>query len=256
MSSIEAQHIDITYPGRERNLIRALSFSASSNELIAVVGANGSGKSSLLRVLAGLQDPNGGVVKWNGVQLADIPGTTRPKLAANLFSSYQRVAGMIARDLIAFGRQPYTGIFGKLKSSDWQVVDQTISQLGISSLANAMVENLSDGEYRKVMFARMWAQEADTMILDEPMAHLDMPTSVAFVRQLATAVEQYQKTVIFSTHDMPLAFNFAHQILVIDGGDHLYGTPEMVIKSDLMHRFLDKSGIEFEGRSFNYKPDP
>ncbi len=253
MKFIEASHIEISYPGRE-SLIKDLTFSSTPSELIAVVGANGTGKSSLLRVLSGLQEPNSGVVKWSGRQLSEIQRSTRPKILANLFSTYQRVSGMLARDLIAFGRQPYTGIFGKLQATDWEIVDQAISLLGISNIANSMVENLSDGEYRKVMFARMWAQEAETMILDEPMSHLDMPTSVDFVRQLLQAVKGHSKTVVFSTHDMPLAFNFAHKILVLDGGEHFYGTPEEVIDSSLMHRFLDKSGIQFAGTSFNYKP--
>ena len=166
----------------ERVVIEQLDFAVNSGECVAVIGANGAGKSSLLRVISGLQEPNEGNVKWNGVSLSDIPLRERPKHLSNMFSQYQRMGGISVRNMVSFGRQPYTGVFGKLKLEDWEFVDSALRHVGMESFYSNSIEDLSDGEFRKVMLAKMWAQDAPIMVLDEPTSHLDMPSSIEFIR--------------------------------------------------------------------------
>lgn len=259
MIVIQVHQIKIAYGNPqskmgERVIIKDFDLAISAGECVAVIGANGAGKSSLLRVISGLQDPDSGSIDWNGKALTQIPLRDRPKFLSNMFSQYQRMAGTTVRDMVSFGRQPYTGIFGKLKPTDWEIVDEALGHVSMQSYADKMVESLSDGEFRKVMLAKMWAQDAPIMVLDEPTSHLDMPSALEFVKLMRNTAHTHNKAIVFSSHNLPLAFKFADKILAVsDDGSTVFGAPSEVLASDQIQTLLTENGIEVAADDFTFK---
>ncbi len=233
--------------GEKMTLVRDLSFALDAGEILTVIGANGAGKSTLLRTLAGLQKPESGDVAWLGRNLTEIPTHQRAKLGASLFREFARVSGFTVRDLVEIGRHPHTGFFGKIKSTDRDAVSKALTTSGIEDLADRQIAALSDGEFQKAMLAKMLAQETQLIFLDEPTTHLDLPSSIAFIKILKTLGAESQKTIVFTSHDLALAFKLSDQILLLDGsGSHIMGTPEMVANHPKLQLFLKDSGMTFK----------
>lgn len=259
MNTLETIDISTGYPeksAKSRVLVEHFQLALKPGEVLAVIGANGTGKSSLLRVLAGLQAPLSGNVQWNGKDLIDISDKERPRTAAVLFREFARVEGFTVRDLVSMGRQPYTGMFGKLRPEDHVAVREALQKTGIEHLAGKQIGTLSDGEFQKSMLAKMLAQNAGIMILDEPTTHLDLPSAIEFIHLLKRLAEVEQKTVVFSSHDLSLVFKLADKILLLDGNGHwAVGTPEEISQHQLMCGFLRTDEIRVENGNliFDFK---
>lgn len=257
MTTIRAENISISYPLRNgiRRVVNDFNLDVKKGEMIALIGSNGSGKSSLLRVLSGLQKPSSGEVFWDGENLTNIPLRTRPKYLSNLFSNYSRVDGFTVFDLVALGRQPYTGMFGKLKPEDEVAISESLEKVGMSAFAKNPIGTLSDGEFRKAMLAKMLAQNAPVMILDEPTTHLDLPSSIEFLKLLKTLARDEEKTILLSSHNISLVFKMADKIVLLtDTGAHTSGTPQEVANHELMCGFLKTPDVYFENENLIFNP--
>lgn len=259
MSAIHINELQIAYDSNRKResrkvLLDKLSMSFSFGECVAVVGPNGAGKSSLLRVLAALQEPQKGSVSWNNNPVSGISLSDRPSYLSIMFSNYQRISGMTVNDVVAMGRQPYTGIFGKMASLDWEAVEGALTRIGMSDFASKPIENLSDGEFRKVMLAKMWAQDAEVMLFDEPTAHLDFPSALEYVKLLKSAAANDGKAVIYSSHNLPLAFKFADKVLVLgNDGETVFGKPEDIVQTQVFSSILGDGGIEIDPSDLSFK---
>lgn len=257
MSVIRAEHISISYHSRkeQRTILHDFSLEVQEGEMLALIGTNGSGKSSLLRVLSGLQEPGKGKVFWNDADLKTISIRRRPRLLSNLFSNYARVDGFSVYDLVSLGRQPYTDMFGSLKRSDELAIAESLEKVGMSAFAKSAVATLSDGEFRKVMLAKMLAQNAPVMILDEPTTHLDLPSSIEFLKLLKKLAREEQKTILLSSHNISLVFKMVDKIVLLtDSGKYIAGTPKEVANHELMCGFLKTSDIYFENENLIFNP--
>ena len=257
MSAIRAEHISISYPSSEgkRVILSDFNLDMHKGEMMALIGSNGTGKSSLLRVLSGLQEPNSGKVFWDEKHLSNIALRSRPRYLSNLFSNYARVDGFSVFDLVSLGRQPYTGMFGKLKSDDEKAINESLDKVGMSAFAKSPIGTLSDGEFRKVMLAKMLAQNAPVMILDEPTTHLDLPSSIEFLKLLKKLVRDEQKTILLSSHNISLVFKMVDKIVLLnDSGKYVSGTPKEVANHELMCSFLKTSDVYFENENLVFNP--
>lgn len=261
MNAIEIRDLTVGYPRKKGDpdvLLRGLDLTVAKGEIIAVIGANGAGKSSLLRILAGLQEPLAGRVEWFGKSLPTIPVGDRPRYTAALFRGFARADGITVRDLAELGRHPYTGMFGRLKAEDHAAVERAMQTAGISDFAGRQVTTLSDGEFQKAMIAKMLAQDAPVMLLDEPATHLDLPASIELLQLLKKLASKQGKTVVFSTHNIALAFRLVKKILLLDGkGACAAGTPEELSQHELMCGFLrtDRVRVEKGNLIYNFGDD-
>ena len=258
MSAIRADHISISYHSRKekRTILNDFNLDVQSGEMLALIGSNGSGKSSLLRVLSGLQEPSLGNVFWNDHNLTSIPMRSRPRYLSNLFSNYARVDGFSVFDLVALGRQPFTDMFGSLKRNDEIAIAESLEKVGMSAFAKSAIGTLSDGEFRKVMLAKMLAQNAPVMILDEPTTHLDLPSSIEFLKLLKKLARDEQKTILLSSHNISLIFKMVDKIVLLnDSGKYITGTPKEVANHELMCSFLKTSDIYFENENLIFNPN-
>ncbi|NEN23766.1 ABC transporter ATP-binding protein [Cryomorpha ignava] len=257
MTAIQAENISISYHSRKENRVILTDFNLAmqKGEMLALIGSNGSGKSSLLRVLSGLQESNSGKVFWNQRDLSAIARSSRPRYLSNLFSNYARVDGFSVFDLVSLGRQPYTGIFGKLKAEDEGVIIESLEKVGMSAFWKSPIGTLSDGEFRKVMLAKMLAQNAPVMILDEPTTHLDLPSGIEFLKLLKKLARDEQKTILLSSHNISLVFKMVDKIVLLnDSGRYISGTPKEVANHELMCSFLKTSDIYFENENLIFNP--
>ncbi|MDZ7694179.1 MAG: ABC transporter ATP-binding protein [Balneolaceae bacterium] len=173
LNILETQNLKIGYAGRGRKTVVAdgLNLQLQKGELIGLLGPNGSGKSTLIRTLAHMQKPLAGNVKLEGTDLSRLNINEVAKKVSTVLTDRVRIGNLTVYNLIAFGRSPYTGMMGRLRDEDREVVDWAIKAAGLTDFVNRDIQKLSDGERQKVMIARALAQDTPVILLDEPTAH-------------------------------------------------------------------------------------
>ena len=161
-------------------------------ELVCLVGRNGAGKSTLIRhILKENPDP-----KFISVVLTDRIDIDR----------------MTVRDIVAMGRIPYTGFFGKLSDEDERIVSEAIETLSLHEFSNRQINTLSDGERQKAIIAKALAQQTPYILLDEPTAFLDYPSKVSTMQMLKKLCKENNKAILISTHDLDIALQYCDKV--------------------------------------------
>ncbi len=223
--SIIISDLAIGYAGRM--VQRHLSLSLPAGELIVLLGPNGVGKSTLLRTLAGLQPALEGhtnLTSLNPEQLS--------KRLALVLTENTAAAQTTVHDIVAMGRYPYTSFLGGLSSQDEQHICQALDKVGMSDYAVRMFNALSDGEKQRVLIAKAIAQQTDIMLLDEPTAHLDLPSRIRMFRLLGQLAHEQGKTILVSTHELDLALRLSDRVLLMANNGLTLGTAESLRKQD------------------------
>ena len=182
-------------------------------ELTCLIGRNGTGKSTLMRTLAGFLKPLGGSALLDGRDVSRLSPAERSHLISVVLTDRVDVDGMRVKDLVSVGRQPYTGFFGKMSSDDEEVVNKAIADVGMTDFAGRQVNSLSDGERQKVMIAKALAQETPVILLDEPTAFLDYPSKKEMFQMPAQLCHEQGKAVLVSTHDLDIALPIADSVI-------------------------------------------
>lgn len=250
--TIELQNLSIGYITKKERKVVAEGITANihSDELTCLLGANGIGKSTLLRTLSAFQPKLAGEVFVQGKEIASYTEKQLSTLLSVVLTEKCDVKNMSARELIGLGRSPYTGFWGTLTEDDKQMVDKAISLVKIENLANRMVDTLSDGERQKVMIAKALAQDTPIIFLDEPTAFLDFPSKVEIMQLLHRLSRKTNKTIFLSTHDLELALQIADKIWLIDKQSSVtIGTPEDLSLSGKLSSFFARKGIIFDEES-------
>ncbi|AMP36894.1 MULTISPECIES: ABC transporter ATP-binding protein [Ralstonia solanacearum species complex] len=212
-----------------RVLIERLSMSAAGGELWCVVGPNGAGKSTLLSVLAGLRMPDGGAVALDGHALAAWPGVALARRRAFLPQTLHDTFPMTAHEAVMTGRHPHLARWEWEGEADARAVDAAISALALEPLAQRDVRTLSGGERQRVAMAAVVAQQAPVLLLDEPVAHLDLHQQIAVLRLLRDGCRRQGWLVILTVHDLNLARRYATHALLMDGEGHAAAGPAAAI---------------------------
>src|SRR5258708_1884749 len=183
-----------------------------AGQLICLLGPNGSGKSTLLSTFAGLQPPLGGRIKITGADAHKLKPAQLAKKISLVLTDSVKNSNLTAYSLVALGRYPYSNWLGILSEADKDIITRAIEAAQIGSLLNRKVATLSDGESQKVMLARALAQDTPLMMLDEPTAHLDLPSRIQLMRLLHQLARQTNKGILVSTHELDLALQVADQV--------------------------------------------
>ena len=218
-----------------------------SRELTCLLGANGVGKSTLLRTLSAFQPKIQGEIMIGGRDLSDWTDKELSRLIGVVLTEKPDVRNMTVRELVSLGRSPYTGFWGTYSKEDLQIVDEAISLVGIDLLSRRMVHTLSDGERQKVMIAKALAQQTPVIYLDEPTAFLDYPSKVEVLQLLRRISREAGKTIFLSTHDVELALQLADVVwLMTRGGRMAIGSPKTLAKQGDLGRFIEREGISFD----------
>ena len=243
----------ITKGGR-RWVTRHITAELRPGELTCLLGPNGAGKSTLLRTLSAFQPALEGQMLLDGKLLATYTAAELAMRIGVVLTERPDIKGMRARDLVAMGRSPYTGFWGKLSADDEAAVDDAIRQVGIGDLEGRMVHTLSDGERQKVMIAKALAQQTPIIFLDEPTAFLDFPSKVETMLLLRRLAREMQKTVFLSTHDLELALQTADRLWLLGKQSSIViGTPLELAADGSLPRFFAGPGIEFDEAEMRFK---
>ena len=206
----------------------SLTLRALKGEMVALLGGNGIGKSTLLRTLAGFQPPLSGELLIHNKPLAKYRAEELAREMSFVSTESVKVAHLTVREMVGLGRYPYTDWFGKLTDKDQEIIAKAIRDVGLSGYEDRQVSRISDGERQRAMIARALAQNTRIMVLDEPTAFLDISNKYEIVRILHQLVNEQGKCIIFSTHDLHTALSMADRIWLMLEEEVVDGIPEVV----------------------------
>lgn len=248
---ITLKNLVVGYPdGRHtRQLNHAANEEAHDGMLTCLIGANGAGKSTLLRTIAGFQLPLEGTVLLGGDDVRTLSPRQRAERMAVVLTDRPDVMCTTVWEMVATGRAPFTGFWGRLSGKDRNIVTRSLRLVGIEWMADRTVASLSDGERQKVMIAKALAQQTPIILLDEPTAFLDYPSRVEAMQLLLNIAHEEHKTVLLSTHDLDLAIHTADRLWLFEkerwGGEKEEKTNETDREEKI--KYIEKEGNEKEG---------
>ena len=211
---------------------------------------NGAGKSTLLRTLTGEQKALEGALTLHGKALNDYSRGERARQIAVVLTQRVEASQMLAEEVVALGRLPYTNLMGSLKSADLKVVNHAINVTGITHLRQRRIGSLSDGERQRVMLAKALAQETPFILMDEPTAFLDYPSRTETFMLLRKLAHEERKSILLSTHDLDLALKCCDHIWLLDKGTLTIGTPQDFSQNKALDRAFSTPNFQFDTTKF------
>lgn len=245
---LSTSHLSIGYPSKKENhtIAENLNLNFEEGKLISLVGANGIGKSTLLRTLTGIQKPLSGTVTLNE---KDIHQYAPLALAQNLslvLTEKLPPSNLTVFELIALGRQPYTNWLGKLSDEDLVKINQAIEITHIEHLIDKKHHEISDGQLQIVLIARALAQDTPLIILDEPTTHLDLFHKVSVFKLLKKLSQETNKCILFSTHDIDLAIQLSDEMIVMTKSSVEQDNPCSLISKGVFDTIFKDESLFFD----------
>lgn len=213
---ITLSHLSVGYKVGHA-VVSDINLALQSGKLASLIGANGVGKSTLLKTLTGFLPKLEGSLLLDGKDISEFSQRALARQISIVLTQKPDVQNLTVEEIVGLGRSPYTGFFGKLHANDQQIVDESITAVGIEKLKNRMIQTLSDGERQKVMIAKALAQQTPIIFLDEPTAFLDFSSKVETFQLLQRMSHEMGKLVLLSTHDLELAVRFSDTLLQVNG---------------------------------------
>jgi iron complex transport system ATP-binding protein len=233
-------------------VITGINIESKTNQLIAVIGRNGKGKSTLLKTLSGVLPPITGSFYFNTIDILKLTDKERSKILSIVSSKQLNIGNVTVKDFIAFGRFPYTNWLGINKDHDNSFIQKAIDLCQLNSLVNRIYDELSDGEKQKVNIARAIAQNTPIIILDEPTAHLDLINKIEVLKLLQSLVTNEDKTIIISTHQIEYALQICSELWLVNNNIEAFQTKD-VIANDKLKELFDENLIQFDKASLTFK---
>ena len=230
-------------------LLPPLNACAKKGELIAVIGRNGIGKSTLLRTLAGLQPSLGGEIIFKGKNIKDYSRIDLAQNVSYISTEIVRVSNMSIYDLVALGRFPHTNWLGKIDKENHEAIMDALNKTSMSGFCDRFVSELSDGERQRAMIARILAQDTGLMIMDEPTAFLDIGSKFEILNLMHLLSQKYGKTIIFSTHDLHMAISQTDKIWLVLNDRLIEGAPEDLMIEGAFDHLFDSSPVQFNSEN-------
>jgi len=239
---LQASKISIGYSDKkEKNTIASdIDLSLQKGKLIALIGANGIGKSTLLRTITGIQKPLSGTVSLNEKNIHELNSLTLAQNLSVVLTEKLPPSNLTVWELIALGRQPYTNWIGKLTENDIAKVNEAIELTQIGHLATSKHFEISDGQLQIVLIARALAQDTPLIILDEPTTHLDLLHKVVLFKLLKKLTKETGKCILFSTHDIDMAIQLSDEMIIMTPENVVQDQPcNLIIKGSFNTLFQD-----------------
>ena len=250
METIRLKDLSIGYPmkkGAVRVVASGIGATINSGQLTCLLGANGVGKSTLLRTISAFQPALTGEIIIDGRDIKSLTSKDISKKISVVLTVKPDVVNVTVTELVGLGRSPYTGFWGTLSREDDEIVTRAMQMVGIETLGDRMIQTLSDRERQKVMIAKARAQQTPIIILDEPTAFLDFPSKVDMMQLLHRLAHEMNKTIFLSTHDLELALQIADMLWMMNKAQGLsIGTPKELAGCGILSQYIEKKGILFD----------
>lgn len=213
---IKADKINFSYSNEI--VIRNIDLIIPKSELTLIIGANGVGKSTLLKILCGILNPDTGNVLFNDIEIKKIQRRDIAMKIAYVSQEPVFAFPFTVKEVVLLGRSPYIGRFEFERDSDFQIAEKAMDIVGISHLKDRLINKISGGEKQMVSLARAIAQEPEVMILDEPGTFLDLKHKSQIYRTIKKLIDEMGMSIIIATHDISsLLIKFGSTVLLKDG---------------------------------------
>ncbi|MGE4286719.1 MAG: ABC transporter ATP-binding protein [Phycisphaerae bacterium] len=232
---LRAENVSFSYGGWR--IIDSLSFACPSGAIMSVTGPNGTGKSTLLRLVMGLLEPESGRFTCGETSLEGMPTEQIASLLSYVPQEYIPAFGYSVFDTVLMARTEHFNRFGFESAQDRDIVMRMLEITETNHLANRTIDTISGGERQRVFIARALARQKPVILLDEPTSFLDMRYQVQIFDILKRLQQQEDKTIIVVVHEVNLAIQYADVSLMFDGaGGFLTGTPDEIFTPDNIRR--------------------
>lgn len=245
---LRTEKLNIGYIGKKtaHTIASDVNLTLEKGKLIALIGANGIGKSTLLRTLTRIQQPISGDIVLNENPMGQYTAQQLAQQFSVVLTEKLPPSNLTVFELVALGRQPYTNWIGKLTDIDSDKIKQAMSLTQITDLANKKHYEISDGQLQKVLIARALAQDTPLIILDEPTTHLDLLHKVSLLRLLKKLTLETDKCILFSTHDIDLAIELSDEMVVMTPNQTMQGQPSKLIADGIFDTLFKDEHIAFD----------
>ncbi|WP_448520094.1 ABC transporter ATP-binding protein [Rhodoflexus sp.] len=249
--ALQTRELSIGYA--DMPLLKGLNLNLYPATLTVLLGRNGGGKSTLIRTLAGLQPLLGGSITIGTDSIAKQSSEWLARRVAVVLTERPHTQFMSGYELVALGRAPYTGWTGRLAPHDRQLIERALQAVHATDLQDLMIEELSDGQCQKLLIARALAQDTPLLLLDEPMAHLDLANSAQLLNSLSSYAKAYRKAILLSAHHVELAIRMADHLWLIDRDNKLHsGLPEQFVLEGKISNLFSGSHVSFDQSSGHF----
>ncbi|MEV1048090.1 ABC transporter ATP-binding protein [Streptomyces sp. NPDC049916] len=239
--AVRAERLTFGYPGRP--VLRGVDLSVRAGELVALIGLNGCGKSTFLKLAAGLLTPSAGRVLLEGDDVTRLSRRTAARRVALLHQAAPAVPGLTVRQLVRQGRYATRGPLGMLREGDDEVTSRALADVGVTAWADRPVDALSGGERQRVRLAMALAQDARVLFLDEPTTYLDLRHQLEVLQTVVRLRAERRLTVVMVLHDLNHAARFADRIVALrEGRVAADGPPAEVVTRRLLAEVLGVAG--------------
>ena len=254
MPILTTQHLQIGYSkGKEKNIVQAdLNLELRRGEMVCLIGTNGTGKSTLLRTLAGLQKPLKGDVVIESKLLTRVSHRERALRIALVLTDKIQIENARVFDIVALGQFPYSHWLKGLAPDAKEKIAEAIRMVHLEDKSTHFINELSDGERQRVMIAKALAQDTPLIFLDEPTAHLDLPNRVEIILLLHKLAHHTNKAILLSTHELDLALQAADKIWLMDKNGIITGVPEDMVLNGTFNQVFKSDAYFFNPSNGNF----
>ncbi|MBB3429033.1 ATP-binding cassette domain-containing protein [Rhizobium miluonense] len=219
-----------------RTLLQPLTLTLAPRKIVGLIGHNGSGKSTLLKLLARQQPPAGGTIRFEGKPLPEWGDRDFARKVAYLPQTTPAAAGMLVRELVALGRYPWHGALGRFGQTDRDKVEEAMKLTDVTGMAERLVDTLSGGERQRVWLAMLVAQDAECLLLDEPISALDVAHQVEVLSLVQCLSHARGLGVVAVLHDVNMAARFCDHIIALHSGTIIAnGPPDDILTTEALH---------------------
>ena len=252
---LSTENLTIGYSTIKGNLIvsKNINVLLQKGELVGLVGANGIGKSTLLRTITKVQKPLSGSIFIESKNLNQFNHADLAKSLSLVLTEPLASKNLSVLELVALGRQPYTNWIGSLSPLDKNIINRALKQINIKDLKDKKCFELSDGQLQKALLARALAQDTNLIILDEPTTHLDVYHKAFILKLLQKLVRETQKTILFSSHEIDLAIQLCDKLIVMSKDGVIMDTPCNLIENGAFDALFPKDMIAFDEKTGSFR---
>lgn len=251
---LHTENLSIGYAKKgDTNVIASgVALHFGQGKLFALIGANGIGKSTLLRTLTGIQQPLDGVVSLHKKNISAYTSSELAQQLSLVLTEKLPPSNLTVFELIALGRQPYTNWLGTLTPNDLEKINEAMALTDTAALSQKKHHELSDGQLQKVLIARALAQDTPLIVLDEPTTHLDLQHKISLLRLLRKLAHDAQKCIVFSTHDIEMAMEVSDEIVLMTPGKITQATPKDLMAGEALNGLFTDPNIRFDAEKVKF----